>query len=65
MTLREKQVVSAYTGTLMCSMDKLCEYIEELLGRSVYTHELANHDMWEYIKEKSKPEFLEICKRSE
>lgn len=65
MTTREKQIVSAYTGILMCPVDSLHKYVEELLGRPVYTHELASHDVWEEIKEKSKPEFLELCKGSE
>ena len=62
MTKREKQIVSAYTGVLMCDLDDLYEYIQELLGRPVWTHELADHDVQETIKEKSKAEFLEICR---
>lgn len=61
MTKREKQVVSAYTGTLMSTFDELHEYIEEILGRPVWTHELADEDTWNEIKEKSKEEFLKIC----
>ena len=61
MTLREKQVVSAYTGVLMCRMSELCKYIEELLGRPVYTHELANKEIAEKIKDEAQAEFLQIC----
>ena len=35
MTLKERVIVSAYTGVLMCSMSDMCEYIEEKLGRPV------------------------------
>ena len=35
MTKREKQVVSAYTGVLMCELEELYEYIEEIIGRPV------------------------------
>ena len=60
MTLREKVVLSAYTGILMCDFDEVHEYIEKLLGRSVWTHELASEALWTQIKEKAKPDFLEI-----
>ena len=63
MTLREKQVVSAYTMVLMCSMPELYSYVEELLGRPVYTHELADEQTVKEIKEKAKTEFLEICSK--
>lgn len=63
MNKREKIVVSAYTGVLMCNIDDLHKYIEELLGRPVWTHEIANEKMQAEIKEKSKAEFLEICER--
>lgn len=61
MTKREKQVVSAYTGFLMCELDELYEYIEEIVGRPVWTHELADKAVQDKIKEKSKEEFLKIC----
>lgn len=61
MTLREKQVVSAYSGVLMCPMHDLCLYIEELLGRPVYTHELARKEIVDKIKEEAEAEFLQIC----
>ena len=76
MTKREKCVVSAYTGVLMCDFADLHQYIEQheaesrtaeefapqFLGRPVWTHELAFSDVWKEIKEKTKPEFLELCR---
>lgn len=61
MTKREKIVVSAYTGVLMCKFDELHEYAEEVLGRPIFTHEFASEKLAEELKEKSKAEFLEIC----
>lgn len=61
MTLQERLVVSAYTGTLMCDFDKLHEYIEKVLDRPVFTHELARDDVCEEIKKKVKPAFLALC----
>lgn len=54
MTKREKCVVSAYTGVLMCDFADLHQYIEQLLGRPVWTYELAFSDVWKEIKEKNK-----------
>ena len=41
MTKWEKVVISAYTGVLMCDFDDLHKYIEDKLGRPVWTHELS------------------------
>ena len=62
MTKQEKIVVSAYTGVLMCDLDDLHKYIQDKLGRPVWTHELASDAVWQEIKEKSKDEFLAICR---
>ena len=35
MTEKEKIIVSAYTGYLMCDFDKVHQYIEQKLGRPV------------------------------
>lgn len=60
MTLHEKIVLSAYTGILMCDMSEVHRYIEKLLGRPVWTHELASEALWSEIKEKAKPDFHKI-----
>ena len=64
MTDREKAVVMAYTGIAMLQGEKLSvfyKYIQDLLGRPVWTHELAMEAVSEEIKEKSKPDFLKLC----
>lgn len=66
MTDREKAVVMAYTGVTMLTGDKFSifhKYIEDILGRSVWTHEMASEELWKEIKRKSKADFLEICAR--
>ena len=60
MTLHEKVVLSAYTGILMCDFSEVHKYIEKLLGRPVWTHELASEALWPEIKEKAKPDFHKI-----
>ena len=62
MTKEEKLIVSAYTGCLMCDFGDLHEYIEKLLGRSVWTHELGCKDIWGEIKAKCKEDFLRLCR---
>lgn len=65
MTDREKAIIMAHTGTTMLTGEKFSifhKYIEDILGRSVWTHELADRSVWEEIKEKSKSDFLELCK---
>ena len=59
MTKREKVVVSAYTGVLLCDFADLHEYIEEIMGRPVWTHELPM--LTEEIKKRSRKELFEIC----
>jgi len=64
MTDREKAIVTAYTGITMLTGEKFSifhKYIEDLLGRPVWTHELATEAVWNEIKEKSKPDFLKLC----
>lgn len=68
MTDREKAIVMAYTGISMLTGEKYSifhKYIEDLLGRPVWTHELADKSVWNKIKEKAKNDFLEICKTDE
>lgn len=65
MTLDEKIVVSAYTEYLMCDFNEVHKYIEKLLGRPVFTHELATDLIQKEIREKSKPDFLKICNGEE
>lgn len=62
MTDREKAVVMAYTGTCMLTGDKFRifhKYIEDIMGRPVYTHELAY--LSKIIRKKSESDFIALC----
>lgn len=61
MTLKEKVIVSAYTGYLMCDFSEVHKYVEELLGRPVWTHELANERIQSELQEKARADFLKLC----
>ena len=67
MTNQEKAIVMAYTGKAMLVGDKLdifYKYIEKICGRPIWTHELADKAVWDEIEEKSKPDFIELCKET-
>ena len=60
MTKKEAAIVTAYTGILIGEFSDLHEYIEKILGRPVFTHELADKELWVEIKEKSRKDFINI-----
>ena len=64
MTDREKAIVMAHTGICMLTGDKFQifhKYVEDIMGRPVYTHEMAIKTVDEEIKEKSKADFIALC----
>ena len=68
MTDREKAIVMAYTGVCMLTGEKINKYyayVDEIMGRPVYTHEMAIKAVDDKIKEKAKPDFLELCKETD
>lgn len=64
MTYKEAVIISAYTGFLMCDFDDVHKYIEEKLGRSVWSHELVTGKIQNEIRQKCKPEFLKLCEEA-
>lgn len=66
MTLEERVIVEIYTGYCMTSGDErnaVYKYMEKLLGRPVYTHELAQKSVVKMLQEKSKDDFVNLCKK--
>ena len=66
MTDREKAIVMAHTGICMLAGEKFSifhKYVEEILGKPIWTHELPALES--QIKEKSKPDFLKLCEVEE
>lgn len=64
MTIHECAIVQAYTGCCMLegnNANYFYKYLEEIIGRPVYTHDLANKDMQKLIEAKSKPDFIMLC----
>lgn len=63
MTNQERIVVSAYTGYLMCDFNDVHKYIEEKLGRPLWTHELAEPGIQQEVHDAVKEDFLALCGR--
>lgn len=67
MTKQECAIVMAYTGTVMLTGDNLdiyYKYLNDIMGRPVYTHELAFKEIQKQIKEKSMDDFLKLCREA-
>ena len=67
MTKREAAVLEIYTGTVMLEEDDrkyTQQYIEKLLGRSFSYVEFLNENFTAELKERAKPDFLEICRNA-
>lgn len=65
MTKHECAVVMAYTGVCMLSGDDFSifhKYVEDLMGRPVYTHEF--HALMDEIKKRARSEFLRLCREA-
>jgi len=61
MNKREGAIIGAYTGVLCGEFGDLHEYIEEIMGRSVWTHELGSKTISKEIKDKSKADFVVLA----
>lgn len=67
MTKQECAIIMAQTGICMLTGEEFNEfhkYIEYIMGRPVWTHELADKEIWEEIKKKSEDDFMNLCKEA-
>lgn len=60
LTREQAAIIGVYTGYLAGPFSDLHEYIEKVMGRPVFTHEMASKDLAEQIREASKADFLSI-----
>ena len=66
MTKHEAAVIETFTGICMLTGDDrkyAYEYAEKLLGFPIFTHQFPKYE--DKLKELSKPDFIEICKKLE
>lgn len=61
LTREQAAIIGAYTGFTCGPFEDIHRKVEQVLGRPVWTHELASEKLCEEIREKLKPEFLAIC----
>lgn len=65
MTKREAAIIMAYTGFVTLKGKDLkyfAEYASKLLGYPVYTHDFGVPSVTDELHEKSKNDFIQICK---
>lgn len=60
MTKREAAIVTAYTGILIGEFQDALEYFQEITGRMIFTHMLADESFLKEIKDKSSNDFMQI-----
>lgn len=60
MTEREAAIITAFTGYALGDFGNAHLYMEEVMGRGVWTHELASKNVWEDIKDKVRPDFIAL-----
>lgn len=58
MTKQEAAIIGAYTGYLIGEFSDLHEYIERIMERPVWTHEMASKALFKEIQDKAKADFM-------
>ncbi len=61
MTRRESAIISAFTGIMAGPFDAFHQYVEKIMGRPVWTHEMADESIMLQIKEKSRDDFVALA----
>ena len=61
LTKEQAAIIGAFTGILAGPFGDMHEYIETILERPVWTHELASEAVTDEIKAKAKADFFNIC----
>lgn len=60
MTKREAAIISAYTGWLIGEFIDCHSYIEEVMDRPVFTHEMGDKTFTDELHDKCKPDFMNL-----
>ena len=61
MTTKERVIISAYTGVLMCSMDLVEDYVREKLNRDIISNEWGRTLFMSELKRVTRKDFLALC----
>ncbi len=60
LTKREAAIVSAYTGYLLGEFADMHDYVEEVMGRPVFTHEMGEGSFTAQLRLKTKADFISL-----
>lgn len=60
-TKEQAIIVSGYTRFTACPFSLLHEDVEKRLGRAIWTHQFADEEIAEEIKQAYKEDFLKLC----
>lgn len=60
MTAQEAAVVSAYTGFLLGDFATMHQYVEKIMERPVYTHEMGDQRITGEIRQRAKADFVAL-----
>lgn len=61
LTREQAAIIGAYTGFMCGPFTDIHSTVERVLGRPVWTHEMASKELMNEVRERIKPEFLELC----
>lgn len=65
LTKEQAAILGLYTGIACGPFSDIQELAEEVAGCSIWTHQFANEEIVEKLKELVKPRFLAICHQPE
>lgn len=61
LTEQQAIIIMGFTGISTINFGKFHEDVEKRLGRPVWTHEFANKEVTQEVKEAYREDFLAIC----
>lgn len=61
LTREQAAIISAATGVLVGPFGDMHEYVERIMGRPVWTHEMGDKETAKKIREAAMPDLLKIC----
>lgn len=60
LTKEQAAVITAYTGYLLGSFNDAHSYIEKLMDRPVFTHEMGSKEFMDELQLKAKADFIAL-----
>lgn len=60
MTKDEAAIVSAYTGYLIGRFSDMHAYVERIMERPVFTHEMGSKSIMDEIRARAQPDFVSM-----